>query len=113
MNNIYHIDLNGLKKSELKIETDEMRNELFSDTIWKNKATDEFVRVSSCTKTISSESTLSCMYEYRVWFEKSSGIYTGMNMFEFKYLYELVGKCKYTDDDIKKLKWELKEEKDV
>lgn len=108
MNDMYHVDLNGLKISELKIETDEMRDELFSNTIWKNKATNELVRVSSCIKTFSSE-----IYEYYVWFEKPSGMYTSMNMFEFKYLYKKIGKCKYTEDDIKKMKWEIKEEKDV
>ena len=91
------VDENGCHKEIRPAEEEikEQYKEKFDNTIWKNKVNGKIVRVSSGGKYMNSKNDM-CYYEYNVFFQARGDFSTSMEMREFEYLYERVGKCKYT-----------------
>lgn len=101
-------DENGCHKEIIPTEEEKKLHykEKFDNTIWKNKATNGIVRVSSGGQYMIPKNDM-CYYEYKVFFQAKGEFATSTDMREFEYLYERVGKCKYTEEELKKMKWEV------
>ena len=101
-------DENGCHKEIMPTEEEirEQYKEKFDNTIWKNKVNGKMVRVSSGGKYMIPKNDM-CYYEYKVFFQALDEFATSMDMREFEYLYERVGKCKYTNEELEKMLWEV------
>ena len=85
--------------SEINIYTDEERDEDFKDTIWKNKVYGSKVRVYGWHTTWDDNNCI-----YWVYYDSHSGFHE-MEMAEFKFLHERLGKAKFNKDILDGMKY--------
>ena len=94
-----------IKMMPTEEEMDKAMDEKYNNTLWKNKIYGNKTRVKKWTRFIGEE----CFFTYKVYYLDSTGIYLTMNMEEFDFTHERLGKCKYTDKELEQMRFELQE----
>lgn len=102
-----HIGPNGSKmtliptEEEIKAKNDEN----YKDVIYKHKIYGTKVRTSGWATMFVDD----CHLENKVYFQKPQSFVESMDMLEFSFMYEKVGKAKYTTQQLDTMKFELEQ----
>lgn len=88
-------------EEEIKAKNDEN----YKDVIYKHKIYGTKVRTNGWTTAFVDD----CYLEHKVYFQKPQSFVESMDMREFDFMYERIGKAKYTTQQLDTMKFELEQ----